>query len=84
MAKTYSKRIFSGKDVPFIGMRQDTGKLHRSDGVEFSINLGYDGSMVSRHGERRNSGYDGAVREGSCGGSARTVCEGTNIHCEAK
>lgn len=84
MAKTYSKRIFSGKDVPFNGMRQDVGKLHRGDGVSFCVNLGYDGSMVSRNGGKRFSEYDNAIREGNSGGSSRTICEGTNIHCEAR
>lgn len=83
MAKTYSKRVFSGKDVPFNGMRQDVGKLHRGDGVSFCVNLGYDGSMVSRNGGKRHLLFDGAIREGSSGGSVRTVCEGANIHCEA-
>lgn len=77
--KTYSKSVFSGKDVPFIGISEGHGPLFRGNSVEFSLNLRYKGAIQSRRGGvRTGESFSGRIHIGA-NNIIRAICEGTNI-----
>ena len=60
--KTYSRQIFSGKNVSFRGMRDGDGALYKSGfGVEFCMNLYWDGALLSRRGGNREEKYENKI-----------------------
>lgn len=81
MSKTYSKRVFSGKDVPFVGIADGHGALFRGNSVEFSLNLVYHTVMKMRDGQSLYIKCDDSIKNGLVG-IGRTVCEGNNIWSE--
>jgi hypothetical protein len=74
--RAYSKPIFSGKEVPFVGIAEGHGPLYRGNTVEFSLNLGYKGSMEMRDGMTINEEFSGSIHAGHLG-QARLICEGS-------
>ena len=81
--KIYSKRVFSGKEVPFIGISEGHGPLFRGNSVEFSVNLRYKGAIQSREGGiLTGENYDGTIHVGAFG-LIRAICEGRSIRAEA-
>jgi hypothetical protein len=81
MTKVYSKNVFSGKEVPYIGISEGHGRLFRGNSVEFSMNLGYMGAIESRDGMYREEEFNGTVHQGQSA-SIRGVCAGTEILAE--
>jgi hypothetical protein len=81
MIKTYSRNIFSGKEVPYIGISEGHGKLYRGNGVEFSMNLRFQGAIEMRDGMLRDEELNGAVHAG-ISNSIRGICVGTEILAE--
>ena len=81
MTKRYSRNIFSGKEVPYIGISEGHGKLFRGNSVEFSMNLGYMGSIESRDGASRDEEFNGTVHQG-ISGRVRGICAGREILAE--
>lgn len=79
--KTYSRNIFSGKEIPFIGISEGHGNLFRGNSVSFSMNMTYSGAMESRNGMTRGAEYDGTIHVGFFG-NTRGVCAGTSIFAE--
>jgi len=80
-SKTYSKHIFSGKEIPFIGISEGHGKLFRGNSVEFSMNVNYKGAIESRGGSVRGDIYDSSIRV-VASGNIRALCVGNSIFAE--
>lgn len=74
-AKTYMKRVFSGKEIPSIGMDQGKGKHYAGKGVYQCFNLLYDGVMTTREGQKEVLVFEKPII------SALAYTEGTAMHC---
>lgn len=81
MAKRYSRSVFSGKEVPFIGISEGHGKLFRGNSVEFSVNVRYKGSIELRDGAVYEQTLNGRIHIGHSG-NMRAICSGSNIYIE--
>lgn len=79
--KQHSKRIFSGKSVPFIGIKQGVGEIYRGDAVWFCMNVLSETSMRSRSGQTNGANFSGSIHNANVS-SHRAVAEGTNIWSE--
>ena len=79
----YHRRVFSGKDLPLIGLDQGKSVLYRGDGVHHSWNTIYDASMQQRDGQVEFESFSGGVNFGMRTPNTRVVCEGTGVWAEA-
>ena len=73
--KKYFRTIFSGKSVPFSGMKEGEGILYRSNSVPFCMNLLTDGAIGTRIGQKHKEKYAGVIRLGS----DKAIVEGGNF-----
>lgn len=81
--KRYSRPVFSGKEVPFVGIAEGHGILYRGNTVEFSMNLTYKGSIETREGCERDDEFDGTIHV-AASVQSRALCEGTNLWGKSK
>ena len=78
----YMRRVFSGKDVPVIGLDQGKSKLYRGDGVNYLMNCFYDASLDSRDGQVVDVTFSGGINTGVQLHVSRVIGEGTNLRAE--
>ena len=81
-SKTYMKRVFSGKEVPSIGMDQGKGKLYGGNGVDICFNLLYDGAMETRAGQSEEGVYEDGITLGVAMATTSAIITGTNVYAE--
>ena len=81
-AKTYRKPVFSGKDIPVIGMDQGKGKMYHGLGTHSCFNFFYDAALLTREGQEIDSSYEGQIQAGGILTSLSFVQEGTNLWTE--
>lgn len=78
----YMRRVFSGKEVPVIGLDQGKSSLYRGDGVQSMFNGYYDSSLNFREGQVQDAIYEGGINSGGAFHTAKFVGEGTNLWAE--
>jgi len=79
----YHKRIFSGKEVPVIGIDQGKSPLYLGDAVHWMFNGFFDSSLMAREGQLRDTGYVGDILAAGRLGRTKYLCAGTSIWAEA-
>lgn len=75
----YMKRVFSGKDVPVIGLDQGKSELYRGDGVNFLMNVFFNTTLSVREGQVESIIYDDTIHNADRLSKNAFICEGTNI-----
>ena len=79
----YMRRVFSGKDVPVIGLDQGKGELYRGDGVQSMFNGYFDACFEFRIGHSTSAVYEGGINAGGRLKQVAFIGEGNNIWAEA-
>lgn len=78
----YMRRVFSGKEVPVIGMDQGKGELYRGNGVQYMFNGYFDACFETRPGHSVDFFYEGGINAGGRLTRVAFIGEGTNIWAE--
>ena len=81
-SKPYRKPVFSGKDIPVIGLDQGKGRMYHGLGSHYCFNVFYDAAMLSREGQDKSTAYGSTVLNGGVEDVSKFVGEGTNIWVE--
>jgi hypothetical protein len=79
----YMKRVFSGKDVPVIGLDQGKGPLYRGDGVGSVFNAYFDSCLEPREGHVIDITYTGGINAGGRLKRVAFIGEGNRLWAEA-
>lgn len=79
-AKTYSKPVFAGKDIPAIGLDQGKGKMYHGLGTWDCYNFFYDAVLKQREGQDFILSYSDSVQAGGILKTVTYIQEGTNLH----
>jgi hypothetical protein len=80
--KTYSKPVFAGKEIPFIGMDQGKGDMYQGLGTRYCFNLYFDTVMLLREGQSLDTSYAGTILSGGLTDTVSFRHESTNIWIE--